>query len=845
MEASRFDNITFKCFIAKELLFCFEMKDQNSTKKAKKAQRKDNKKMVAKSLKDAMKLKKGDSSSKGDSKGKADKEKTYYKKKHNKKSSESNENGKPKRKFESNDKPKGEKKSKTESDGNGEKKKKSFKKDKSSDEKSNKGIDRKCFKPNFKLVEDLKLSWNKVRDRSTTDSARTTLLKKMVDQMTSHVLQVTLRHDASRIVQTILQFGNQDQKDIMLNELVAKGYEISKTPYGHFTILKAITYCTRPVDQKKIANAFKGHFVALGTNVIGSRTVESIMQLYPHNLTRPLKAEFYGQKFCVLLEEAPKSLHELIEKSPGKEAPILDHMRDLVQKLVNKSLLEFTYAHHLLWEYTQEAMKSTQRMADLVSQLAESAPKLLSTKPGAKVMCTVISHATAKDRKRILKTLKSHVLESLCHDSAYLGILRLIDVTDDTVNVQKSLFDELRSVTADIKYSATGEVQGNPEPPLVTIAKHRTGHKLLLRLLSPQKRHLEPQDEELFYADVASSKKAPELKRKEHLTYLKGPLVQLCARYAEDLMRSVYGSKVLEEVVTVLHPRGVVDAIARAFAGVASDETGEEEENYDENYNEDAEDEEEEEQEEEEGDEEEEEDEEGEDDEEDEEEDGEEENEGDASDDEGGDIAEDEAEVEEDMNVALKKTKKQPEPVAVTLLPIEEDPVAHQLLKKLLLFESLVEKQNKIPSSLVELDSSSSSSKSKSSKKSGNRQSALKELEALLAEEQKNQHNDASNKSIDQSLWQDAYVGIPSSDEEETTSFAHSLLYYLQENQKVEAWISCNRPSFGLVRMAQIPSLLKNYCDTLKENKAGIAEAAEKHQGGKLLKSVCDIAVKL
>jgi hypothetical protein len=44
-----------------------------------------------------------------------------------------------------------------------------------------------------------------------------------------------------------------------------------------------------------IVNALKGHFVALGTNVIGARTTESILQLFPKKLTKALKAEFYGQ----------------------------------------------------------------------------------------------------------------------------------------------------------------------------------------------------------------------------------------------------------------------------------------------------------------------------------------------------------------------------------------------------------------------------------------------------------------------------------------------------------------------------------------------------------------------
>jgi pumilio family protein 6 len=156
-------------------------------------------------------------------------------------------------------------------------------------------------------VEGLKVNWNKVRDRSTETDVRSSTLVKMVDQFKDHILAVTLRHDASRIVQSVLQFGTVEQKETILASLCAKASEIAKTPYGHFTILKAVTYCTRPVDQRKIVAALKGHFVSLGGNVIGSRTVESVLQLYPHTLTRNLKAEFYGQVTPLPLRSSPSA----------------------------------------------------------------------------------------------------------------------------------------------------------------------------------------------------------------------------------------------------------------------------------------------------------------------------------------------------------------------------------------------------------------------------------------------------------------------------------------------------------------------------------------------------------
>lgn len=59
-------------------------------------------------------------------------------------------------------------------------------------------------------------------------------------------------------------------------------------------ILKAVTYCTEESERTLINNSLRGHFVSLGTNVIGARTVETILQLWPKNLTKALKAEFYG-----------------------------------------------------------------------------------------------------------------------------------------------------------------------------------------------------------------------------------------------------------------------------------------------------------------------------------------------------------------------------------------------------------------------------------------------------------------------------------------------------------------------------------------------------------------------
>lgn len=181
--------------------------------------------------------------------------------------------------------------------------------------------DRQAKKPNFSLVENMKEFWNSARVKTLSKEDREALIATMMQSVTGRILQVTLRHDASRAVQCILQFGTPQQRRLILEEMSGKLYEVSvgvflpfcvlseyadcsteqiaKTPYGHFAVLKAASYCSSASDQTLVHNALRGHFVSLGTNVIGARCCESVMQLFPKKLTRGLKAEFYG-KVCFL-----------------------------------------------------------------------------------------------------------------------------------------------------------------------------------------------------------------------------------------------------------------------------------------------------------------------------------------------------------------------------------------------------------------------------------------------------------------------------------------------------------------------------------------------------------------
>jgi len=179
------------------------------------------------------------------------------------------------------------------------------------------------------------------------------------------------------------------------------------------------------------------------------------------------------------------------------------------------------------------------------------------------------SHGTAKDRRRIIKSLKGFVRSTFFHRDGYIAILTLIYVTDDTVTVQKALLDELLS----------DEQQGSS--PMLDLALDDNASKLFLLLLPLSLQHsaryfcpwelqllepvfVPPTHEDDATNTVSTSKKPPEIRCKELLLYFRQPLQKLYANHTKQLITSISGSKVFYELYLSFASDDLATAIVNA-----------------------------------------------------------------------------------------------------------------------------------------------------------------------------------------------------------------------------------------------------------------------------------------
>jgi len=435
------------------------------------------------------------------------------------------------------------------------------------------------------VVEEAKSIWNKLRLKTNTKDDTRKLADRLMGLIEGKISEIALQHDASRVVQAAIQFGTMDQRKIVLKELCAANGslpEISKIQYAQFCCLKLIKYCHRDAEcTKTIVRAFKGHIPKLAVHGIASKVVESLFVTLPTKATVPLKQEFYGPHFSLFAASVPTDgpisptlMSNLKDASENQKKSAIAFVKDIVSKSIQKSFFGYSYFQDLFYEYAEVADGSDIRA--LIPGVADHAIHMLSTRSGAKAVATCASYGTPKDRKRLLKSLKGYTRSSLLHRDAYLALLRIVQVTDDTVSVNKSILNEILTKPPPASNDESN-ASAKDESPLLELALDENASKLFLFFLPSddkvRMKYFDPLECEVLNKiatirengkDVPTSRKDADIRQRELLGHLKAGLIELCSAHADELMRSVPGSRVLKEVYAAFSSEQVVSACVDA-----------------------------------------------------------------------------------------------------------------------------------------------------------------------------------------------------------------------------------------------------------------------------------------
>ncbi|KAK7438043.1 Pumilio y domain member 6 [Stygiomarasmius scandens] len=394
---------------------------------------------------------------------------------------------------------------------------------------------RKSLKPHASLLSDAKSLWALARAQNISSSERQKHIKNLMECIRGKIKDIVFKHDASRIVQTIVKYGGKDDREEIARELDGKWNELARSRYSKFLLTKLLRLLPSSSLRLSIYKSLagpqgSGSVLKLLLHREASGVLADAFELYANAQERNiLLREFYGKEVSLFNDNKNQNLQDILSSADAeKRKRVLKALRENIENIFNnpdKGAIEHAIVHRALWEYLegvstllpsdQEPEKDKLRK-ELFDLLLPHLPSLVHTPSGSRVVREFIARGSAKDRKTIIKQLKPHVVKMASDEEASLVLWCLWDCVDDTKLIQKSLLIPLLSSSSDIR----------------TILSTPTGRRTILYLLVPRStRHFTPalirsiSETDKTRDEVGESKKDVEVRRKEIAEGAAGELV--------------------------------------------------------------------------------------------------------------------------------------------------------------------------------------------------------------------------------------------------------------------------------------------------------------------------------
>jgi len=167
------------------------------------------------------------------------------------------------------------------------------------------------------MITKAKKLWEKLRLTELNPKQRESAMKEMMNLIKGRIQEIIFKHDASRIIQTCLKYGNPSQRKEIISELKGKLVTLSKSHYSHFLASKILKYC----DEKHVLlKEFYGHFKELLKHKEACPVIEYIWTDVANAQEKSnILLEFYGTEFTLFKPQGKTTLKELLEKNPQKK----------------------------------------------------------------------------------------------------------------------------------------------------------------------------------------------------------------------------------------------------------------------------------------------------------------------------------------------------------------------------------------------------------------------------------------------------------------------------------------------------------------------------------------------
>lgn len=422
--------------------------------------------------------------------------------------------------------------------------------------------ERKLAKPHGEKIQHIKQIWERLRvKQGTPASVRKKLLDEAWAASKDEIKDLVLKHDASRVVQTMFKYSDKEKRLAITKALKGTYVELARSSYGKYLLVKVLHYGSKEI-REEVLNELYGNFRKLMRHREGAYVIEDAYRDYATAAQkRQIVREFYGSEFALFKDHAKdKSLADIIAEHPEKRPFLMKNLKETISAAVQKGSIGFTIIHAAMLEYVKNLDPTTSEKDEFIDVITEQFAEMVHTNEGSQVATRVLAMATPKERKQLIRSLKDFADKLAEDEYGHFVLITLFNTVDDTVLVHKAF---------------TAKLQEHM-PELLAAKSGRRAFLYLLLGFSPRYFTKSVLDSvaELDNIKEATSKKDDAARREELKVKFSKFMLDALSAYPTPILRESFGSQSVTEVL--LYADGdktaALEAIANAFAGSVDNE---------------------------------------------------------------------------------------------------------------------------------------------------------------------------------------------------------------------------------------------------------------------------------
>ncbi|XP_064992643.1 pumilio homolog 24-like isoform X2 [Musa acuminata AAA Group] len=349
---------------------------------------------------------------------------------------------------------------------------------------------KKKRKPNYNLEKELASLWEKMRCYNVGKQARSELVSEALRKMNGKFVEIAGSHVAARVLQTCVKYCTQEERDAVFEALRPHLLALSQKKYAVHLVKKLLDHASKK-QLEWFISSLHGHVTSLLRHSVGSAVIDYVFHLANGSQKQILLMEMYStelQLFKDLTLTNSGRLVDIISKLGLQKSSVLQHIMSVIQPLLEKGIVDHSIIHKALIEFFTIADKSS--AADVIQQLlpllvresasAEESPHfsapemqkkrkiknknvkepllawMIHTRDGLKICILCVKHASAKERKKVIKGIKGHVRKLSLDQLGSLLLVCVLSVVDDTKLVTKIVIRELQTMLKDLVLDKNG-----------------------------------------------------------------------------------------------------------------------------------------------------------------------------------------------------------------------------------------------------------------------------------------------------------------------------------------------------------------------------------------------------